>query len=265
MHARIMEVTLGEMLGPNQVLANMTNRTKKAAIEELVDLLWKQKLLINKSDAVARVMEREDLASTALGDGVAIPHARLDVGDKPVIAIGRHPSGIDFDSPDRKSVHLIVLVVWQPAQPGLFNRLFGGLVSKLADASFRKRLIEEKDNKAIAAALSDVKIDMLAGRATKVEADMLITLQLLETKKNADAKGLDRQIQLARAELPGSMLSRFDRLMAHHGEALVEAPYGICTGCSMTLSSGVAAEMLRNPDTIFVCERCGRFLIHHIG
>ncbi|MFH1830647.1 MAG: PTS sugar transporter subunit IIA [Pseudomonadota bacterium] len=264
MHARVMEVTLGEMLGPNQVLANMTNRSKKSAIEDLVDLLWKQKLITNKSEAVARIMEREDLASTALGDGVAIPHARLDVGDKPVIAIGRHPGGIDFGATDKKPVQLIVLVVWQPAQPGLFNRLFAGLVSKLANASFRNCLVCEKDNNAIAAALSDVKIDMLAGRATKVEGDMLITLQLLESKRSADAKGLDRQIELARAELPGSMLSRFDRLMAHHGEALVEAPHGICTGCSMTLSSGVAAEMLRNPDTIFVCERCGRFLIHHI-
>jgi mannitol/fructose-specific phosphotransferase system IIA component (Ntr-type) len=259
------EIPLGEVFGPEQVIVDMTNRTKKAAIEDLVDLLYKQHLIKNKTEALSRIMEREDLCSTALGDGVAIPHARLDVGDKPVIAIGRHKAGIDFNAPDGVPVHLMVLVLWQPEQAGLFNRLFAGLVSKLADAQFRNRLMEEGDAEAIAGALADVKIDMLAGRATKVEADMLITLQLLETKRQANAKGLERQIELARGELSGSMLSRFDRLMEVYGEALVEAPDGICHGCNMALSSGFAAEMLRNQDNVYVCERCGRYLIHHVG
>jgi len=259
------EVPLCEVFGPDQVIADMTNRSKKAAIEDLVDLLYKQKLVSNKSEAILRVMEREELCTTALGDGVAIPHARLEVGEKPVIALGRHMSGIEFDAPDGKPVNLIVLVLWQPEQAGLFNRLFAGLVTKLADSHFRNRLMEETDAEAIARALADVKIDMLAGRASKVEADMLITLQLLETKRRAGGNGDTRQIELARGELTGSMLGRFDRLMEVYGEALVEAPEGICTGCNMALSSGFAAEMLRNPENVYVCERCGRFLIHHIG
>ncbi len=259
------EVPLGEVLKPAQVLADMANRSKKAAIEELVDLLWKQKLISNKSEAVTRVLEREELASTALGHGVAIPHARLEVGDTPAIAIGRHPAGIDFGAPDGKDVNLIVMVLWQPTQAGLFNRLFAGLVSKLADAHFRNRLMEESGADGIARALSDVKIDMLAGRSTKCDADMLIALQLLETKRRAKGNGLSQQVDLARAELPGSMLSRFDRLMDYYGEALVEAPEGVCRGCNMQLSSSFASEMLSNPDTVYICERCGRFLIHHIG
>jgi len=259
------EVPLCEVFGPEQVMAEMTNRSKKAAVEDLVDLLYRQKLIENKSEAISRIMEREELCTTALGDGVAIPHARLEVGDKPVIAVGRHAGGIDFGAPDGKPVNIIVLVLWQPEQAGLFNRLFAGLVSKLADTHFRNRIMEETDAEAIVKALADVKIDMLAGRASKVEADMLITLQLLETKRRSNGNGLDRQIELARGELPGSMLGRFDRLMEVYGEALVEAPKGICTGCNMALSSGFAAEMLRNPDNVYVCERCGRFLIHHIA
>jgi len=259
------EVPLGEVLKAEQVISEMTNRSKKAAIEDLVDVLFKQGLVPNKTEAVSRVMEREELCPTTLGGGVAIPHARLEVGDKPVIAVGRHPAGIDFGTADGEPVRLIVLVIWQPEQPGLFNRLFAGLVSKLADVHFRNRLMEEKDAKAIAAALADVKVDMLAGRANKCEADMLVALQCMEVKRRAKVKGLERQIELARAELPGSMLSRFDRLMDHFGEALVEAPDGVCHGCNMALSSGFASEMLRNQETVYVCERCGRFLIHHIG
>ncbi|MFH0798676.1 MAG: PTS sugar transporter subunit IIA [Pseudomonadota bacterium] len=258
------EVMLKDVLKSSNVLDNMGNRSKRAAIEDLIDLLWKQKQIKNKADALERVLEREDLASTALGGGIAIPHARLEVGVKPVIAMGRHPAGIDFGAPDGDSVRLIFLVLWEPEQPGLFNRLFAGLVSKLADAHFRGELLDLPGAGEIAALLSDVRIDMQAGRASKYEGDMLIALQVLESKRRAGAKGLERQIELARDELPGSQLSRFDRLLSRHGEALVDAPEGICRGCNMQLSSSFASEVLKNPDTIYICEKCGRFLIHHI-
>lgn len=259
------EMPLGEVLDESTVLARMTNRSKRAAIEDLVELLWKAGKIPNKSEALGRVLEREELVTTALGSGVAIPHARLEVGVRPVIAVGRHPAGIDFDAADGEPAHLIVLVLWQPEQAGLFNRLFAGLVTKLADAHFRDRLLTVADAAGIANALSDVRIDMRAGRAAKCEADMLITLQLLETRRRAGSNGMARQIELARAELPGSMLSRFDRLIERYGEALVEAPDGVCTGCHVQLSSSFGSEMLRHPETIYVCERCGRYLIHHIG
>jgi mannitol/fructose-specific phosphotransferase system IIA component (Ntr-type) len=242
----------------------MTKRTKRAAIEELVGLLWKQKLIPNKSEALERILEREALISTGLGGGVAIPHARLDVGEKPVIAVGRHPAGLDFDSPDGEPVHIMLMVLWAPEKAGLMNRLFAGLVTKLADGKFRKKITEAKSAEDIAAMLSDVRIDMQAGRQTKCEADMLVALQLLSTKRRAGSKGLDRQIAIARDELPGSMLSRFDRLTERFGEALVQAPSGVCGGCHMQLSSRFASEILSNPETIYVCERCGRYLIHHI-
>lgn len=259
------EVPLGDILDETLILDSMTNRSKRAAIEDLVDLLYQKKRIPNKSEALERVLEREELATTALGSGVAIPHARLEVGEKPVIAVGRHPTGIAFDAPDGDPVSLIVLVLWQPEQAGLFNRLFAGLVGKLADSDTRENLIKARGAKEIAKLLSDVRIDMQAGRAARCEADMLIALQLLETKRRAGAKGVARQIELARMELPGSMLSRFDRLLDRYGEALVDAPDGVCKGCNSKLSTRFASEMLHNADTIYVCERCGRYLIHHIG
>jgi len=261
----VKEMPLSEILNHKSILADMKCAEKKEVFEALIAVLGENGFVSNMDEALKRVMEREDLAVTALGDGVAIPHARIDVGSKPVIAVGRHKAGIDFGSPDRGPVHLIFLVIWQPEQPGLFNRLFGGLVCKLADPSFRDLLMNARGAKEIASALSDVRVDMLAGRATKWEADILVTLQLLEAKKKAGARGLIKKIQLARDELPGSMLSRFDKLAERYGEALVAAPKGICEGCNMQLSSGLASEMQRNPDSVFVCERCGRYIIHRIG
>jgi len=265
MNAYAREVSLGSILAADQIIDNMTNRSKKAVFEDLIEVLWQKKMISNKTEALTRIIEREDLVTTALGDGVALPHARLDVGEKPVIAMGRHPSGIDFGAPDKKPVKLIFLLLWKPEQAGLMNRLFAGLVSKLASSEFRDKILEAKDAKAIARLLSDVKIDMQSGRIAKCEVDMLVALQLLAVKRRAGAKGLDRQIAIARDEIPGSMLSRFDRLIERYGEALVEAPNGICGGCNMQLSSSFASEVLKNSDTVYVCEKCGKFLIHHIG
>lgn len=261
--AYLKEVPLCEIFNEAHVLDGMTNRSKKAAIEDLVAHLGKLKLIQNKSEAVERVLERETLITTALGNGVAIPHARLMVGDKPVIALGRHTAGIDFEAPDAEPVHIILMVLWAPEQAGLFNRLFAGLVSKLVNNDFRQSIMDAKNAGGIAKLFSDVRIDMLSGRATKCEADMLTTLQILETKRRGGVKGLTKQIELARNELPGSMLTRFDRLMTRFGEALVDAPNGVCSGCHMSLSTSFASEMIRNQDTIYVCERCGKYLIHH--
>ncbi len=259
------EVPLSEILNEEHVISEMKSESKEAAIEELVALICEKGLVKDRDEALKRIFEREELASTALGDGVAIPHARLDVGENPIVAIGRHKKGIDFNAPDRGDAHLIFLVLWQPERPGLFNRLFAGLVSKLADPGFRENLMNAKNAKQIAKAVADVKVDMLAGRAAKWEADILVTLQLMEAKKAAGSKGLKKKIELARDELPGSMLSRFDRLISRYGEALVEASDGICQGCNMQLSSGLSSEMQRHPDSVYVCEKCGRFIIHHIG
>lgn len=259
------EVLLSEVMTSKHVIENLTGADKASIVDELVGRLAELGVIESKDDAAKRVMEREELASTALGDGVAIPHARLDVGKKPAIVIGRHREGVDFGAPDGRPVHIFALVVWAPEQAGLFNRLFAGLVSRLARADIRDQILSLPDGGDIARVLSDVRIDMIAGRASKYEADMIVNLQILETKKRGGSRGLVKQIKLARDELAGSMLSRFDNLMTRFGEALVEAPSGVCMGCSMQLSSGFASEMLKNQDSVYVCERCGRFLIHHIG
>lgn len=259
------DIMFGELLEEDQILHDMTGSSKKDVIGELVGLLSKKKLIKNKSETLKRVLERENLVSTALGDSVAIPHARLEVGEKPIIAMGRHSFGIDFDSPDKKPVHLIILVLWAPERAGLFNRLFAGLVKKLADAKFRNDLMVSVDAKDLACKLSNVRINMQAGYPTKCETDMLVMLQQLETNRQNGIKGLEKQISLVREELPGSILSRFDRLIGRYGTALVEAPTGVCAGCNIQLSSKFASEMLKNSDSIYICEKCGRFLIHHIS
>src|SRR5512135_2712360 len=109
-----------DYLKPHQVVFDLKSKDKVEAIEELLDVLAKQKLIDNKKLILTRIIDRENLVSTAIGCGVALPHARVE-------AVGRSEKGIEFDAHDGQKVHLIILVVWNPTLPGLFNHLFAGL------------------------------------------------------------------------------------------------------------------------------------------
>lgn len=64
------------------------------------------------ADALLReVMRREEVMSTGVGDGIAIPHAAADGLMSPSIALGVSPAGVEFAAPDGKPVHVIFLLV----------------------------------------------------------------------------------------------------------------------------------------------------------
>lgn len=63
----------------------------------------------------AAVWRREQAMATSIGDGVAVPHARIEGVDRPVVAVGISPKGLDFDAPDGNLVHLVFMIV-TPAQ-----------------------------------------------------------------------------------------------------------------------------------------------------
>jgi len=258
------EVPLGELLTTDQIVENLNCSTPKQAVELLIDRLVKLKLVDKKTTAVKRVMERERLAPTALGSGVAIPHARMEVGDKPVFAIGRDLEGIKFEAPDDQSVKLVFLLLWQPERPGLFNQLFANLVTKLNNADFRRGLLEAKDAAAMIKMLGGVRVKWMQTVETSLDGRMLITLQNLESRLNAKDENkskIERQIEIIRQDLDSSILWRYDRLKKLHGKGVVSAARGVCNGCHMQLSSGFASEILKHPDLLFVCEKCGRFIM----
>lgn len=60
---------------------------------------------------LAVAMDRESMGSTGLGGGVALPHGKSPLVDKPLVVLATSPGGVDFDSLDRKPVHLFVLIL----------------------------------------------------------------------------------------------------------------------------------------------------------
>ena len=94
------------------------------------------------------VIERENVSSTVVSDGIALPHARLADITKPHIGVATSKQGIDF-SDDSKAVHLIMMVLIPRSQPGLYLQLLSAMGTVLSDKQSAARLAEMQSSEEI--------------------------------------------------------------------------------------------------------------------
>ena len=100
-----------DILAEPLVVAALAGRSKDEVIEELATVVAEHHPEIDRARLVAALEDRERLNSTALGEGVAIPHGKLAGVKRVVAAFGRSPGGVDFSSLDGKPTHLFFLLV----------------------------------------------------------------------------------------------------------------------------------------------------------
>ncbi len=255
---------LSDYLKPSQIVFDLKAKDKIQALEELLGILFKQKLITNKKLLLTRVIDRERLESTAIGHGVALPHARVDTGGDIAVAVGKSKKGIDFDAIDNKKVHIIILVIWNPSIPGLFNHLFAGLAQFLIRDDFRHRLFGAENKTELFNVLSEVELHLPQQDRIISRASLLKKLQTIEIKmrkaKGSQLKQLKEQATLIRQELDRDFVDRFDRLMQRYGFAVAEVEEGVCQGCNINVATGMGSAIEGSND-IYICENCGKFLV----
>jgi len=95
------------LLAPERVNYNRTLNSKKRAFEMLAQLLATSQSQVTHTEVFDALMNREKLGCTALGSGIAIPHARLAI-DAPRAAILSLHNGIALDAPDKQAVTFLI-------------------------------------------------------------------------------------------------------------------------------------------------------------
>lgn len=103
-------------LNNNMFKADLNVHDSKEAIKSLAKVIAKSTGL-NEEEIASKVIEREELMPTGIGNGVAIPHARLNSIKRPVIAVGISEFGVDFGSRDGELAHLIFLILTPADDP----------------------------------------------------------------------------------------------------------------------------------------------------
>src|SRR3982751_655200 len=131
-----------DFLAPDCIIAALQAKSKPAVLTELSDHLSKVVPGV-EAEALRRVLEeRELLASTAIGDGIAIPHGKLDSIGQLSGALARSVPGIEFESIDGKPTHLIFMLVAPVSSTGVHLKALARLSRLFRDVEFRRRLLE---------------------------------------------------------------------------------------------------------------------------
>ncbi|MBN2464368.1 PTS sugar transporter subunit IIA [candidate division WOR-3 bacterium] len=101
---------ISELLPRSAIVLDLQSKEKFDVISELVRPLVAAGAITGESEFVSAIVRRENMESTGIGVGVAIPHARTKAVSSIVLAFGRSDSGVDFNSLDGKPSHLIFLI-----------------------------------------------------------------------------------------------------------------------------------------------------------
>ena len=144
---------LSELLNPQAVTTRLKARTKREAIAELVDLLESAHGLASQGEILDRVLRREAMMSTGIGNGIAIPHGKARMVDRLVAACGVAAEGIDFESVDGEAATLFILLVAPESGGALHVKVLANISRLLKEESVRRSLREAGSPDAFLAAL----------------------------------------------------------------------------------------------------------------
>lgn len=134
------EVQIKNFLSPDRVVF-IENSSKRDAIVELANVLSEAPQVKNKEELVSEILKREDLMSTAVGRGIAIPHVRLSSVTDLVMAVGICKKNIeDYQAVDNEPVNLLIMIAAAYNQHTYYLKTISYLTAKLRSQELRDSL-----------------------------------------------------------------------------------------------------------------------------
>jgi PTS system nitrogen regulatory IIA component len=144
-------VKIGEILRESQIVAELRSRDKAGVLREMATHMCENGGGVPTSDeeVVRALLDRERLGSTGVGDGVAIPHAKIPGLNELVACFGRATRGVPFDSIDEQPVNLIFVLLVPENSAGAHLKALARISRLLKNASFRTTLLGLPDRRSI--------------------------------------------------------------------------------------------------------------------
>ncbi len=143
-------MNVAQVLKKENIIAGLSAQTKSEALEKLVQLLYEGGYLEDRDAFLADVLHREEISTTGIGNGIAIPHGKSSAVKETTVAVGRLTSSLEWESVDDKPVELIVLLAVNDAdKTGVHVKLLSEMARKLASEQNCKKLLEAEDAQGI--------------------------------------------------------------------------------------------------------------------
>lgn len=141
-----------ELTSEDLVIPELSALSRDELLREVVGCIVKARPHVDGASAYRLLLEREQIGSTAIGSGLAIPHAKLSL-NQAVACLARSKQGVDFGALDGKPAFLFFTILAPTGNAGLHLKALARASRLFMDQDFRQRLLEAPDRHAIWEAL----------------------------------------------------------------------------------------------------------------
>lgn len=153
-------LTIASVMSPSRIQLDLQAAARDDVLRELVALVIPPKEAERNETLFRALKVREDLCSTCVDEGVAIPHARnalVGLVEHPMLVYGRHRAGVDFGALDGKPVHHFFLLCAPNVREHL--QLLARLARLVKDIDFRAKLAAAQQPQAVIALVREAEHD----------------------------------------------------------------------------------------------------------
>lgn len=138
-------MTLMEILSGKSIMVGLKGQTKREVLEELVDSLEVGDKITDRQKVLEAILQREEIMSTGIGHGIAIPHGKSEYVTELGGVLGIKREGVDFDALDGKPTYIFFLLVSPMDVSGPHIKALARISRLLKGEDFRQRLIHASD------------------------------------------------------------------------------------------------------------------------
>lgn len=137
---------LHNLLIKDMIIEELDSQDKEGALKEMVNFLKRRKKISKKKELYGKLLQREELGSTAIGEGVAIPHCKMKGVKNPIVLLAISRKSIDFQSLDGNPSNIFFLVVSSPDNPSLNLQILAAIASLVRKSeSLLKKILNAKN------------------------------------------------------------------------------------------------------------------------
>ncbi len=138
-------MNISDNLAKDLVIHELQSSDKSEVLKEMVSTLADTGLEVDVDKALKVLNDRETLGTTGIGDGIAIPHGKLECLEDIVVIVGRSSDGVDFEALDMKPCKIFFMVLAPEQGAGAHLKVLAQISRQLKDDAYRQAFIGTND------------------------------------------------------------------------------------------------------------------------
>jgi len=133
----------------DMIILDLSSEDRDSLLKEVVVFLKERNRVTKEKELFEKLLQRENLGSTAIGEGVAIPHCKIKGIKSPIVVLALSKKGVDFLAADKKPSHIFFLVVSSPENPSLNLQILAAIAHLVRKGKTLKKKILEAENTSV--------------------------------------------------------------------------------------------------------------------